>query len=133
MDLHGSVTREFTLRQERNAPAPMKLYRARFSPATTDSSRKLYFESFAIRKYATHGVIKSPGSSTYTGTQFPSFSLRIMFSTVERGGNAGSFCQSMRQLPHTTAISIRLDLSVYRHVQNGRSGSAWESGTGLTA
>lgn len=71
----------------------MKLYRARFSPATTDSSRKLYFESFAIRRYATHGVRRSPGSSTYTGTQFPCFSLRMMLSIVDSGGNAGNFCE----------------------------------------
>lgn len=71
----------------------MKLYRAKFSPATTDSKRKLYFESFAIRRYATHGVRRSPGSSTYTGTQFPRFSLSTICSTVASGGNAGSFCK----------------------------------------
>ena len=114
-----------------NAPAPMKLYRARFSPATTDSRRKLYFESFAIRRYATHGVRRSPGSSTYTGTQFPCFSLRMMFSTVERGGNAGSFYED-----HTDGQNLlRLckappDLRVHRHRMRSRRRLTGDRGGG---
>lgn len=64
----------------------MKLYLATFSPAMTDSSKKLYRESFAMRKYAMHGVRRSAGSCTNTGTQFPRFSWRMIFSIVGSGG-----------------------------------------------
>jgi hypothetical protein len=69
MTLNGSARFErVQSRKDRESsndlPAPMKLYRATFSPPMTDSSRKLYFESFAMRRYAMHGVIRSAGSST---------------------------------------------------------------------
>jgi hypothetical protein len=38
-----------------------------------------------------HGVIKSAGSSTKTGTQFPRFSRIISCSTVASEGYAGNF------------------------------------------
>jgi len=67
-------------------PEPMKLYLATFSPPMTDSRRKLYFESFATRKYAMHGVMRSAGSSTKIGTQFPRFSWMMRRSTVSSVG-----------------------------------------------
>ena len=74
-----------------NLPAPIKLYRATFSPEMTDSNKKLYFESLAMRRYAMHGVMRSAGTSTYTGTQLPRFSCKISFSTVANDGYAGNF------------------------------------------
>ena len=38
-----------------------------------------------------HGVIKSAGNSTNTGTQFPRFSRMISCSTVASEGYAGNF------------------------------------------
>ena len=134
MILKGSLLacqRTSTSGYTRYAPAPMKLYLARFSPATTDSRRKLYLESFAMRRYATHGVKRSPGNSTYTGTQLPRFSLRMMFSTVESGGNAGSFCvrAMASSMPHSNHNRVRIDLGVYRHVvEEGGRRPRWSEG-----
>ncbi len=59
----------------------------------TDSSKKEYFESFAIFKYAMHGVMRSAGSCTKMGTQLPAFSVKMRFSTVSRGGKGTSVCR----------------------------------------
>ena len=69
---HVSVASGTNLKND--APEPIKLYLATFSPAMTDSRRKLYFESLEMRRYAIHGVIRSAGSCTNTGIQFPSLS-----------------------------------------------------------
>lgn len=72
-------------------PAPTKLYLAMFSPAITDSSRKLYLESLATRRYAMHGVIRSAGSWINIGTQLPRFSRIMSCSTAARDGYAVNF------------------------------------------
>lgn len=50
-------------------PAPTKLYRARASPPTTDSNKKLCSLSEATLRYAATGVSRSAGISIYTGTK----------------------------------------------------------------
>lgn len=51
-----------TVKRKEHGPAPIKLYLPTFSPDTILSSKKLYFESLAIRMYAIHGVKRSAGS-----------------------------------------------------------------------
>jgi hypothetical protein len=46
-----------------------------------------------------HGVIRSAGSWTYTGTQFPRFSFKMSCSTVASEGYAGSSLKGIIRVP----------------------------------